>query len=69
VVHVFSHRKLTAHVFAARPTGGRLTLPQGGDAYADACWAAPGDEPALSTLARKLLALRDAPPLLLAADR
>ncbi len=68
VVHVFSHRTLTAVVFHARPAGGRLVLPDGDGAYADACWALPGEEPALSTLARKLLALGDAPPLLLAAE-
>ncbi len=68
VVHVFSHRKLTAHVFAATPLGASLPLPPGPEAYADARWAAPGDEPALSTLARKLLALRPPPPLLLAAE-
>jgi len=68
IVHVFSHRKLTAHVFAATPLGGRLSLPPSPEAYADARWAAPGHEPAMSTLARKLLALRNAPPLLLAAE-
>lgn len=68
VVHVFSHRKLTARVFAARTKGGELSLPEEDGAYVDARFAAPGGEPPLSTLARKLVALRDAAPLLMAAE-
>jgi len=68
VVHVFSHRKLTARVFAARTRGGDLSLPEQDGAYVDARFASPGAEPPLSTLARKLVALRDATPLLMAAE-
>ena len=68
VVHVFSHRKLTAGVFAARSRGGEIRLAEGDGAYVDARFATPGGEPPLSTLARKLVALHDAAPLLLAAE-
>ena len=61
VVHVFSHRRLTADVFQARVEGG--TLSPNHEAYVEAQWCASGEEPALSTLARKLLALRRALPL------
>ena len=65
VTHVFSHRRLTLEVFAVHAPPARLS--PGGD-YAT---ATASDDPVslgLSTLARKVLALRAQPSLPLAAD-
>lgn len=62
VVHVFTHRRLTLAVYLVAPTsGGQL---RGDGSYDGLAFADPGasDLP-LSTLARKVLALRRAPGL------
>jgi A/G-specific adenine glycosylase len=66
VTHVFSHRKLTATVFRGFPGAGVLRPDP--TAYEALTWARTPSSLALSTLAKKLLALGEAPPLLLAAD-
>ncbi len=56
VIHVFSHRKLTAEVFAVEPIQGDRRSPAGEEGWSDARFARP-DSKGLSTLARKILAL------------
>lgn len=64
VVHVFSHRRLTCHVWRMRAEGG---APRPGGPYEEVAWARPGDV-GLSGLARKLLAADAQRALPLAAD-
>jgi len=63
VTHVFSHRHLTLQVFAVRVDG----QPQA-RAFYDEVGPRDPESVGLSKLARKALALGEAPPLLLAAD-
>jgi A/G-specific adenine glycosylase len=57
VVHVFSHRRLTAEVFAVTPTAS--VAPQAGEGWSDVRYAAVGEgrSKGLSTLARKILSV------------
>lgn len=59
VLHVFTHRRLTLHVYRCRFLGGRVRL----NGHADQAWVAPRDLPeyATATLDRKALALLDFP--------
>lgn len=62
VVHTFTHRKLTRTVFAVDVVG--VGEPRAVRVYDDVRVLHPGDAIALSTLARKTLALGDELPLL-----
>jgi len=59
VVHVFTHRKLTCRVYVVDFVGGEV---QCGDRYVDLRWSDGGDV-ALSTLARKIIALGRTPQM------
>ena len=63
VTHVFSHRHLSLEVFRVQCEG----TPAVGEHYQAVGWHRPEDV-GLSKLARKALALGEAPPLLLAAE-
>lgn len=64
LVHVFTHRRLRQVVFRVRAQGEREPQARGYDAVA---WGDPSNTPlALSTLARKTLALGEVPALLAA---
>ena len=70
VGHVFSHRRLTAEVFAVERTSD--TPPEAGEGWSAVRFASP-DVEGLSTLARKILAVAEDPEpetqlSLLAAD-
>jgi ADP-ribose pyrophosphatase YjhB (NUDIX family) len=60
VVHVFTHRRLTCAVLGVEAENGE---PGPRAFYTDVRWATPDDVP-LSALARKMLALAPALPLL-----
>jgi len=60
VVHIFTHRKLTLEVFEVEPRGACEPAPARG--YDGAMLVTPGRAPAVSKLARKVLALAKIAP-------
>ncbi len=68
VRHVFTHRRLTCRVYGIQSYAG---VPRAEEHYDAVCWSRDGEGLALSTLARKILALcnRLQMSLPLAADR